>query len=1308
MKKLLPLLLFVVVLLPVTLFAMQDSSAVRIEITGVNATDLPTAVITANVYDALGQPRGGLTAAEFTLTGALADFGQIVEVQNITDDALPFATVLVLDVSSSMSGIVDEASPFGRAKEAARAFVADIREGDPVALVTFGTNVSVVQPFTTDHDAVLAAIDNLNVGGETALYQAGYDAVRLAAEAPVSRRVVVLLSDGGEYGGNSLVERDAAALEALTRGVPVYTVGLGFGTDRSYLAQLSESTNARFYESPTPEQLETIYTELAALLRSQYVITLNADVPLDGTVYPFGLRVTVPEGTDEATAELRAPIPIPVIVLPNLPTEPITQLTTITAQVGADDALTGVSFAFDDAGPVSLTEAPYEFTIDPAQFAPGTYPLTVAATDEDGDVGLASAEITIGALPPTALYEPDLASLGEIAEPVTVTITAGGQTPVTEVSVAIDGGTPVVLTEPYSFTIDPLQFTPGQHAASVTLRNAGGREGQSTLLFTIAAVPPVVAIRGLEDGQSITEPVTFTIGVTGQGAVTNITATADETPLVQDSSGLIGLDPMTFPPGATDVTVSVTTDNGQTGQAAVTVLIGALPPQILLTGLSAGDNLTADTNVQVNFVSQTPITDAMVLVDGDSAETLTTDPAEFTIAVLDYAPGEHTLTIAAQNASDQTGTIEIPFTIDPAPAASATAAARAQATATQQTINATASAVAVQATATQEAIVAATVVAQSQATATQEAVIAATAVAQSQATATQEAVIAASGTAQFEADQTATANAAQQGTGTAQAGAATAQAVAESTQAAVALATQAAAAEIATGAAATLTGEAAAAANAEATVQAATASAEALDQATAQAAAAQAATAQAATAQAATTTGEARQTESAFSATAAAASAEALAARTETAATAVAATAAGATAGAATATAEAATANAGASATANADATTNAEASATANADASATANADASATANAEASATADANASATADATATSAQQLADLQTTVQMATRDALATSNAQARQNAQQTQDARSTRSAVATQAAVNTATAESMATSGAEATLTAEAQASLEAQQTADASATVAQRTQSAQQTASANDAATANAATAAAATESASTAQAATEQAATADAATADTAAALTEQAATEQAATRQAATEGAATVAQSALIADQTATAIAEAIASETAQSGTNQAASATALAEENALAATATAIIEQATGTAQAFASTTAQSGQEATSTAAAVESALFATATAIIEEATANAQETRSAQQTAVAAPTEEATATPLESVAQAASPTPEGTLTPITADSPPAGGDLAPLLLVGLAVLVILLLLFFALRGNRQRP
>ena len=87
------------------LWAKQDQTAPRVEITGVNASGLPTVTITANVYDAFNQPVRGLEANNFTLGGDLAQKAQITSVQNLVDNHLPFGVVLAIDTSSSMTGL---------------------------------------------------------------------------------------------------------------------------------------------------------------------------------------------------------------------------------------------------------------------------------------------------------------------------------------------------------------------------------------------------------------------------------------------------------------------------------------------------------------------------------------------------------------------------------------------------------------------------------------------------------------------------------------------------------------------------------------------------------------------------------------------------------------------------------------------------------------------------------------------------------------------------------------------------------------------------------------------------------------------------------------------------------------------------------------------------------------------------------------------------------------------------------------------------------------------------------------------------
>jgi VWFA-related protein len=394
-RKSLIALLILLLALPIAFTAAQPPP-LTLEISGINPQAFPTVLLTADVYDRLGQPLRGLSESSFTLTGDLSATTRITRVENITDDNLPFGAVLVIDVSSSMAGL-----PLERAKTAAQAFIDSLRPDDPVALMTFGSDVQLVQDFTTDRTALSASIAALQWGGQTALYQAAFEAINVAANARLPRRAVVLLSDGAEFGDLSQVGRSAALTESTVRGVPLYTIGLGYGIDRSYLIELSEGTNAQFYESPSPDQLVGIYQELAARFRSQYILTLETTIPGDGTTYILGLTANSAEGSASAEAAFRAPIPVPIVRILDAPAGEVAEPASLTIEVLADDPLATVAVN-DGSSEMILVDfaSPYSISIDPMAYEPGMQTFTVSARDDDGDVGTAQVNVWIAA--PTA------------------------------------------------------------------------------------------------------------------------------------------------------------------------------------------------------------------------------------------------------------------------------------------------------------------------------------------------------------------------------------------------------------------------------------------------------------------------------------------------------------------------------------------------------------------------------------------------------------------------------------------------------------------------------------------------------------------------------------------------------------------------------------------------------------------------------------------------------------------------------------------------------------------------------------------
>ncbi len=676
MKRLFFALLSLLLLVPVALWAKQATPATRVEITGVNSANLPTIVVNAAVYDRLGQPIFGLTADNFTIAGPLAERARIVSVENISDDQLAFSVVLAIDTSSSMDGL-----PLDRAKEAAINFVNSIGPNDPVAILTFDSNVEVVQDYTTDKAALLSTIEALRAGGKTALYKGMLEAVTKAASSPSPRRAVIVLSDGAEYGNISGVERGAALQEAIIRGVPVYTIGVGYGFDRTYLQETSGGTNARFAESPTLDELVAIYGGLAATLRSQYIVTLNADVPGDGTEYGLTLAVTTPDGTASADTVVRVPILVPIVTLPDLPTEPITEPVTVTAEVRADDPITTAQFRLDGVVAGSFTEPPYSITLDPLRLRPGEHKLTFTATDASGGgIGQVNGTFTVAALPSSVT----IVGLGTqpIAEPVTITLDVSGQTPATSAAFTIDGGEAVVTEAPYLFTIDPATLTPGEHTLTVDVTNVGGAVATVTQAFTAAALPPQITLSGLEAQQEISEPTEVTIEATGQTPVSSVVVTVNNVEITTAAQvpAVVTVNPAELQPGRNLLVATVTLESGQSEAASVEFIAAALPPEVTITGLQTGETLTENRTITVEAGGQTAITAVTFALDGQEVATETRAPYTFELDVLAIPPGGHILTATATNAGGQSASADVTFMISDAPSLTATASAQPSAT----------------------------------------------------------------------------------------------------------------------------------------------------------------------------------------------------------------------------------------------------------------------------------------------------------------------------------------------------------------------------------------------------------------------------------------------------------------------------------------------------------------------------------------------------------------------------------------------------------------------------------------------------
>ena len=226
------------------------------------------------------------------------------------------ATVmLIIDVSGSMNADDVEPTRMEAAQRAASRFLDRLPDRFQVGLVVFSSEAETLVPPTTDREALRAALDTLNANGGTAMGDGlarALDVIELArqqalggpaappttvdpgtgatpapttplpgeARPAVPPAVTLLLSDGANSaGGDPFIQAE----RARQLGVPVYTIALGtaggvlrqpnaFGgtriqpvpPDPDSLARIAETSNGRFFQAPTSENLTAVYDSLGS------------------------------------------------------------------------------------------------------------------------------------------------------------------------------------------------------------------------------------------------------------------------------------------------------------------------------------------------------------------------------------------------------------------------------------------------------------------------------------------------------------------------------------------------------------------------------------------------------------------------------------------------------------------------------------------------------------------------------------------------------------------------------------------------------------------------------------------------------------------------------------------------------------------------------------------------------------------------------------------------------------------------------------------------------------------------------------
>jgi Ca-activated chloride channel family protein len=210
-----------------------------------------------------GVPVHGLSAADFELR----DEGRLQELEPVLEEETAVDAVLVLDTSGSVRGPKLDAL-----KDAARAFLDGLRDGEQAAVLAFQEEVQLLQPFTPELAAARRALEQASPRGSTALVDAVYAALRLREPGP-RRTAVVVFSDGLDnmswLAAEEVVE-SASRSDAIVYGVAVRQRG---DARDSFLREVCRATGGRLFEIEDERDLRGRFLDVLADIRARYVLS---------------------------------------------------------------------------------------------------------------------------------------------------------------------------------------------------------------------------------------------------------------------------------------------------------------------------------------------------------------------------------------------------------------------------------------------------------------------------------------------------------------------------------------------------------------------------------------------------------------------------------------------------------------------------------------------------------------------------------------------------------------------------------------------------------------------------------------------------------------------------------------------------------------------------------------------------------------------------------------------------------------------------------------------------------------------------
>jgi hypothetical protein len=467
-------------------------------------------------------------------------------------------------------------------------------------------------------------------GGRKGYSQIGITINNVAQSPPVV--TITTPAAGATLTGTAVITATAKPAGTATIGSVTLSIdGTSIGSKSA--APYTWSVNSVAYAKGTHTILVTATDSNAMRGTAQISVSVNNDPA----------SVTISSPTNGATVSGTVPV-------------------TATGTPPAGQTMTGMELKVDGVSKGAVASAPYTWNVNTNDLANGNHVYNVTSTSSGGVHSYAQISVTYNNQPiSVSISGPANGATVSGTASVTASI-ASGQT-VTFGSMQVDGAMFNNKTAaPFTWSLDTLTLTNGQHTIMVTGGDSAGRIARQQITVNIENAPASVSVTAPANGALIRGTMTVTANALSSATVSWVRLNMDGTQI-----GNRTVAPYTWPvittgygDGPHTLIVDMMDSLGRHASQQITVILNntgtaVAVPVVTVTAPTNGASVSGNVTVSAQVTSARLIGSVLLSVDGKAVDQKTTGPYSWTLNTFTLADGQHTLNVSAVDSGGKIG-----------------------------------------------------------------------------------------------------------------------------------------------------------------------------------------------------------------------------------------------------------------------------------------------------------------------------------------------------------------------------------------------------------------------------------------------------------------------------------------------------------------------------------------------------------------------------------------------------------------------------------------------------------------------------